>query len=77
MGFGNNSMRYTDTQSYIRYTPRDVNVLNTGSTLDPNILGSRTGTVDMQGYLNWLRQHGYCSVGETQGSCKHSAGASP
>jgi hypothetical protein len=64
MGF-NNSMTNADTHDYIDYTRRDVNALGTGSALDPATLANRTGTVDIGGYLAWLRAHGYCFVGET------------
>jgi len=70
MGFGNESMRYSDTQAYIGYTPRDINQRDRGSALDPRLLGNKTGTVDMEGYLDWLRQHNYCFIGDTDGSCK-------
>jgi hypothetical protein len=48
-----------DTHQFIAYKPRDVNQLNEGTALDPSTMANRTGTVDMAGYLNWLRQHGY------------------
>jgi RHS repeat-associated protein len=65
MGFGaaeaggNRSMINRDTHQFIAYKPRDVNQLNEGTALDPSTMANRTGTVDMAGYLNWLRQHGY------------------
>jgi hypothetical protein len=45
------------THQFIAYTPRDNNP-NTPAQ-SPQQLVNRTGTVDMAGYLNWLRQHGY------------------
>jgi len=72
MGFDSNSMQHADTRSYIRYTPRDINERSTGSRLDPIKLGNKTGTVDIEGYLAWLRQHDYCFVGDTKGSCSRS-----
>jgi RHS repeat-associated protein len=65
MGFNNNSMTNADTHRYINYTRRDVNQLGTGSALDPTTLANRTGTVEIAGYLAWLRAHGYCFVGDT------------
>ncbi|MEO6276508.1 hypothetical protein [Roseateles sp.] len=71
MGFGaplpsgNRSMVNADTHAFIHYAARP-----TGATVDPAQLpawirnGNRTGTVDMQGYLSWLRSHGYAFAGE-------------
>ncbi|MFZ5530238.1 MAG: RHS repeat-associated core domain-containing protein, partial [Pseudomonadota bacterium] len=58
MQFGNNSMINADTHQFISYAARDVNA-PVGSPLNPRSLGERTGTVDITGYLRWLREHGY------------------
>ena len=52
-------MTNSDTHQFISYRARDVNQLGTGSAMDPSTMGNNTGTVDMAGYLNWLRQNGY------------------
>jgi RHS repeat-associated protein len=76
MGFGapeaggNRSMTNTETHEFIRYDPRPANILedtrNTDTIYPDNNTGSRnrTGTVDMQGYMSWLRQHGYVFAGD-------------
>ncbi|MBW6495012.1 MAG: DUF2235 domain-containing protein [Burkholderiaceae bacterium] len=53
MGFGNNSMTSADTHPYITYNPRTV---GSYAGMTSNI----TGTVDMVGYMAWLRGAGYC-----------------
>ncbi|MDG3064637.1 DUF6531 domain-containing protein [Thauera mechernichensis] len=55
MGFDNGGMVHADTLSYITWLPREVEQLGKGTALDPRKLGNVTGTVDMQGYLEWLR----------------------
>jgi len=39
---------------------------NTDTIYPDNNSGSRnrTGTVDMRGYMSWLRQHGYVFAGD-------------
>jgi hypothetical protein len=71
MGFGaalpggDRSMVNADTHAFIHYADRP-----TGATLDPAALpawirdGNRTGTVDIAGYVSWLRGHGYAFAGE-------------
>jgi len=59
MGFSGNSMTHEDTYNYITWTPRDAEQTGKDTPLDPRKLGSITGTVDMEGYLKWLREHGY------------------
>lgn len=60
---GNRSMTNADTHTYITYTPRPDNIqTDTRSSNDIEAivnLRNRTGTVDMQGYVSWLREHGY------------------
>lgn len=63
---GNRSMTNVDTHPFISYTPRNT-ANDTRRTTDiPEIrnLQNRTGTVDMQSYMSWLRQHGYVFAGE-------------
>ena len=63
---GNRSMTNADTHPFINYTRRNT-ANDTRRTTDiPEIrnLQNRTGTVDMQSYMSWLRQHGYVFTGE-------------
>lgn len=63
---GNRSMTNADTHQFIDYTARNT-ANDTRKTDDiPEIrnLQNRTGTVDMQSYMSWLRQHGYAFAGE-------------
>lgn len=53
MGFNNNSMTSADTHPFITYNPRTV---GSYAGMTSNI----TGTVDMVGYMAWLRGAGYC-----------------
>jgi RHS repeat-associated protein len=55
----NRSMVNADTHQFIRYTARDPNNVN---TIRP--LRQSTGTVNMQEYLSWLRNHGYVFNGD-------------
>jgi hypothetical protein len=52
--FDNRSMTNADTHQFIDYTARNPNDIN---TIRP--LRQSTGTVNMQDYMNWLRNHGY------------------
>ena len=66
---GNRSMTNADTHQFIRYFDRNTRGVLNPDNLPNEIYGgerlgagkdmNRTGTVDMAGYLNWLRQHGY------------------
>ena len=63
---GNRSMRNGDTHQFINYTARNT-VNSTQKTNDfaaVVALQNRTGRVNMQNYLSWLRQHGYGFAGE-------------
>jgi len=65
---GNRSMTNADTHRFITYTPRPDNI-QTDARRSQDIaeirdLRNRTGEVDMQSYLSWLRQHGYVFAGE-------------
>lgn len=53
MGFGNNSLTTAGTYEFITYNPRTVGDYK---EVESNI----TGTVDLQRYIKWLREHGYC-----------------
>ena len=59
MGFNNSSMTNADTYPYISYTARNP---SNPETYQP--LGNNTGFVNMPGYRNWLRDHGYCMWGD-------------
>jgi hypothetical protein len=68
MGFGSategsHSMTNADTHQFITYRPRDVNQWGTGSAQDSATMRNITGTVDMQAYLDWLRNNGYTFAG--------------
>lgn len=69
MGFDNGSMTNADTHQFISYLPRRMEELNWGGSEDARTMGSNTGTVDVEAYVQWLREHGYCFVGDTQGNC--------
>ena len=58
MRFGAGSMTNADTHRYIRYLARDANAAP-GSALDPQRLGQITASVDIAGYVRWLREHRY------------------
>ncbi len=64
---GNRSMLNADTHQFITYTPRPQNILNdtriTEDIDEIRNLQNRTGTVEMQSYMSWLRQHGYVFAG--------------
>jgi hypothetical protein len=65
---GNRSMTNADTNQYITFKPRPEDVAKDTRTSE-NIaqvkaLKNQTGTVDMQQYMSWLRQHGYVFAGE-------------
>lgn len=51
------SMVFSDTEQFITYRPsvEDEN----GNLVRTTVPGAGTGTVDMPGYLAWLRDHGY------------------
>jgi hypothetical protein len=58
MGFGGGSMTNADTHRYIDYFERSA---NRPERLPEHIRnGNRTGRVDINGYLAWLRANGYC-----------------
>jgi RHS repeat-associated protein len=69
MGFNNSSMTNTDTHQFINYTPRNYQVNDprrTNDIAEVTALNNRTGTVDMQGYVQWLRNNGYTLAGSNQ-----------
>ena len=74
MGFNNNSMTNADTHPFISYWDRDPNPrpagVNTNDIVDTVNLRNRTGSVDMAGYTAWLRQNGYCFVGDSCASAR-------
>lgn len=41
---------------------------NTGNPNETwaSLTGNQTGRVDMQGYMSWLRQHGYAFAGQRE-----------
>lgn len=58
MGFGGGSMTNEHTHRYIDYFERSA---NRPERLPEHIRnGNRTGRVDINGYLAWLRANGYC-----------------
>ena len=76
MGFGaaapggDRSLTNAGTHSFIRYFERDPSARprqNTNDIAEIVNLRNRTGTVDMQAYLSWLRQHGYALAGNAGG----------
>lgn len=64
---GNRSMLNADTHQFITYTPRPANIEeDRRATNDIDAvrnLYNRTGTVNIQGYMSWLRNHGYVFAG--------------
>jgi hypothetical protein len=68
VGFNNNSMTNFETHRFITYFPRDDgNAMSwrTPSALPENIRnGNRTGVVNIDTYMHWLRSNGYCFVGD-------------
>ena len=61
------SMINADTQQFISYTARNPSPngsQNTNDIAQIVNLKNATGTVDMQGYMQWLRDHGYQFVGD-------------
>lgn len=56
-------MTYADTAQFIRYDPAGINA--NGSVTRVPGPDARTGTVDMDGYLRWLRANGY-DIGNLQ-----------
>ena len=77
MGFNNDSMTTADTYQFISYKPRKMEELNWGGAEDARTFGSNTGNVDVEAYLQWLRQHGYCFAGEASGSCTSKGTTQP
>lgn len=76
MGFGaaqaggNRSLTNADTHRFITYNPRPANI-NQDTRITNDIAaikqnGNQTGTVDMQAYVSWLRNHGYALAGTGQ-----------
>lgn len=65
---GNRSMTNADTHPFITYTPRPGDIETDTRSSDDiaaiKNLNNRTGMVDMQNYVSWLRQHGYVFVGD-------------
>ena len=65
---GNRSMTNADTHPFITYMPRPDNIQadtrNSNDIAQIRDLSNRTGTVDIQSYMSWLRQHGYVFAGE-------------
>lgn len=61
MRFNNNSMINAETHRFINYTARR---LGSNPADLAAVTGNRTGTVDINGYMNWLRQNGYCFAGD-------------
>lgn len=74
MGFGttpdqrNRSLVNAETHEFISYTARDPLLSGPPQTTNsiPDIvnLRNRTGSVDMQRYMGWLREHGYTFAGQ-------------
>lgn len=73
---GNRSMVNADTHQFITYAPRPFNIITDknptneiygleGVPKNPNP-SNITGTVDMQSYVGWLRDHGYVFAGPDQ-----------
>ncbi|QNA99635.1 RHS repeat-associated core domain-containing protein [Massilia sp. Se16.2.3] len=50
-------MKFSDTGQFISYRPGTVN--GSGNTVRGPVPGFGTGTVDMKGYLKWLKENGY------------------
>ena len=76
MGFGaaqaggDRSLTNADTHRFITYNPRPANI-NQDTRITNDIAaikqnGNQTGTVDMQAYVSWLRNHGYAFAGAGQ-----------
>jgi RHS repeat-associated protein len=65
LGDGSGSMTNADTHQFINYTPRHIanDTRRTTDIAEIRDLQNRTGTVDMQNYMSWLRQHGYSFAG--------------
>ena len=67
---GNNSLTNADTHAFINYTARPPNIR--ADTRETNNIAAivnlqnRTGTVNMQNYMSWLRSHGYTFAGSAQ-----------
>lgn len=65
---GNRSMTNAETHQFITYEPRPDNIQtdtrNSNDIAAIRDLRNGTGRVDMQGYMSWLRQHGYVFAGE-------------
>jgi hypothetical protein len=51
-------MGYSDSQAYINYLPRRLSGRG-GVIVRPPRDDSVTGTVNMSGYISWLRENGY------------------
>jgi RHS repeat-associated protein len=63
MGFNNNSMTNADTHQFIAYRPRTLDQRGQGTATDASTFDQKTGTVDLKGYVDWLREHGYAFDG--------------
>jgi len=70
-GPNNRSMTHADTMGFITYLPRDLegqrNNAQTWETRGPrqsNGGTNQTGHADIAGYMQWLRQNGYCFAGD-------------
>ena len=64
---GNRSLTNAETHGFINYTARPADIAtDTRRTQDIQAvvdLRNRTGTVNIQAYTSWLRQHGYAFAG--------------
>ena len=58
MAMTGTGMTWADTQKYISYLPADGPFIDGEVTRVPR-KDYVTGTVDMQGYLDWLNKNGY------------------
>lgn len=71
LGANNRSMTHADTMRFITYLPRDLegqrNNAQAWETRGPQQVNggtNQTGHVDIAGYMQWLRQNGYCFAGD-------------
>jgi RHS repeat-associated protein len=63
MRFNNDSMTNAQSHQYIQYFNREPTAV--AAELPAEIRnGNRTGRVDINGYMEWLRNNGYCFVGD-------------
>jgi hypothetical protein len=64
MSFGNRSMRNADTYAHLTYRNRDPNNHDPRSSSSYRSLRNTTATVDVTGYMQALRDRGYCFYGD-------------